>query len=184
MKKLSIMLSLCLILLLGGCSMQETKEYTQVERELQLYNSMVESIFDNYELCEERAISVEADLKSFFVTAEFTDNLRNISEIFESKDTFGQFLYFYGDYNEYYIKLMSGDKQEFEEYIEGFNAEDCSVEYYMNSTNGNLVEYLEYLNDDTREMEVRVEWSEGTIKLISVVVKGERVSEEDLFKPE
>lgn len=164
--------------------MKETKEYTQVERELQLYNSRVESIFDNYELCEEKAKSVESDLKSFFVTTELTDKLKSVSNVFKTKDDFIQFMYNYGDYNDYCIKLNAEDRQEFEDYMKGFNVEDCSVTYYMNSNNGNLVEFLEYINEDTRIMEVRLEWEEGNISLINVLVKGEGINEEDLFKSE
>ena len=182
MKRLFIVFNICLILMLSGCSMKETKEYTQAERELKLYNERVEMIFNNYSICEEKAKSVENDLVSFFITAEFTENLSNISEIFKDKDSFMLFMLDYGDYNEYCLKFSNEDSQVFEDYMNGFTVEDCEIDYYMNSEYGTLVEFLTYVNNDTRILEVRIDWDEGEIKAINAVVKGESINEEDFFK--
>lgn len=184
MKRNYILFSMCLVLLVSGCSVKETKEYTQAERELQVYNTRVETIFDNYTSCETAATTIEGDLKEFFVTGVFTEGLKNFSNIFTDMNSFMLFMLDYGSYNDYCLNLADSDKQVFADYIEGFSIQNCETAYYMNSNNGSLVQFFTYVGEDTRVMEVRVDWDEGDIKSIKVLVKGEKVSEEDFFRPQ
>ena len=166
------------VFLLVGCAVNKDTVTDKAKREIELYNSNVAKIMNNYDLNYTKASSIETELVTFLITLKPNKELGEAVPIFKDRKSFVDFIGIDYSTSNYSMNIYKEDSEDFADYIKGYTVKDSEVEYYMNSTNGNLYMYITYYNTDTRVLSFEIVWKDGEVISFISSERGESINEE------
>lgn len=179
MKKLILVLLTSCMLFLVGCSTNKESKSDKVKREIELYNSNVARVIDNYELCYNKVNDIETELLAFLITLKPNKELGEAVPVFKDRKSLVDFIGLDYSMSEYSLNICKDNSEDFAKYIEGYTVKDSDVEYFMDSSTGNLYMYITYYNIDSRVLNFEIVWNNGEIASIISGERGESTNEEE-----